>query len=235
MQDAVYPVPQPGADMSVSCLSPGAGATARDVLLVLLVVGAVIGIVAVAPSNTYDYAQLQQIGAVVGTIHSGDWLLPRDQLGLLARKSQLYAWIGAPILMATGIYNDFTFRLPTVIASLVAGVLVYFLGRRWYGRSAGLLAALLWATAHHMGKLIYIALTDMLLAVWVLASMMCADRLLFHRAPPDKRRRWVLGLWVTMILGAMTKGWGVLNLILVGGTLALATAAGPGFGALRAV
>ncbi|KPK85940.1 MAG: hypothetical protein AMJ81_02395 [Phycisphaerae bacterium SM23_33] len=204
-------------------------------LAVLLVVAAVIGIVAAAPSNTHDYAQLQQIGAVVGTLESGDWLLPRDQLGLLARKPQLYAWVGAPILMATGVYNDFTFRLPTVIASLVAGVLVYFLGRRWYGRRAGLLAAMLWATVHHMGKLMYLAVTDMMLAMWVLASMTCADRLLFHRAPANKRGRWVLGLWVTMILGAMTKGWGVLNLILVGGTLALATAVGPGFGPLRAV
>ena len=215
-------------------LNAAARRTVLDVALVLLVVGAVIAISATAPSNTYTYAQLQQIGAVVGTVQSGNWLLPRDQLRGLARKPQLYAWLDAPVLMATGIYNDFTFRLPTVAASLVAGVLVYFLGRRWYGRRAGLLAACLWATAMHMGKMTYIAVTDMLMAMWIVGAMMCADRLLFHRAPRAKRRRWAVGLWVMMILGAMTKGWGVVNLILVGGALALATAIGPGFAPVRA-
>ena len=209
--------------------------TVLDVALVLLVVGAVIAISATAPSTTYTYAQMQQIGAVVGTVQSGNWLLPRDQMRGLARKPQLYAWLDAPVLMATGIYNDFIFRLPTVAASLVAGVLVYFLGRRWYGRRVGLLAACLWATAMHMSKMMYIAVTDMLLAMWIIGAMMCADRLLFHRAPRASRWRWAVALWAMMILGAMTKGWGLLNLILVGGALALATAVGPGFAPLRMV
>ena len=70
-------------------LNAAARRTVLDVALVLLVVGAVIAISATAPSNTYTYAQLQQIGAVVGTVQSGNWLLPRDQLRGLARKPQL--------------------------------------------------------------------------------------------------------------------------------------------------
>ena len=117
--------------------SPSGARTAMDVSLVVLVIGAVMAVAATAPSNTYAYAQLQQIGAVVGTIEGGsarDLLLPRDQFGGLARKGQLYAWLDAPVLMATGIYNDFTFRLPTVVASFALVILVYCLGRRWYGR-----------------------------------------------------------------------------------------------------
>ncbi|MDY7009485.1 MAG: glycosyltransferase family 39 protein, partial [Planctomycetota bacterium] len=209
--------------------------TALDVILVLLIVAAVISIAATAPSTTYAYAQLQQIGAVVGSIESSNWLLPRDQLGGFAIKPQLYVWLDAPVLMITGIYNDFTFRLPTVLASLVSGVLVYFLGRRWYDRRVGLLAACLWATAQHMGKMTYVAITDMLLSLWILVAIMCADRLLFHRAPRRQRWKWAVGLWAVMILGAVTKGWGIANLIFVGGALALATAVGPGFALLRAV
>ena len=211
----------------------GRGRTVLDVILVLLVVAVVIGIAATGPSTTYAYAQLQQIGAIVGSIESGNWLLPRDQFGGLAIKPQLYAWLDGPVLMLTGIYNDFTFRLPTVLASFVTGVLVYFLGRRWYGRRVGLLAACLWATAQHMGKMTYVAITDMLLSLWILVAIMCADRLLFHRAPREQRWKWAVGLWAAMILGAATKGWGIANLILVGGALALATAVGPGFKALR--
>ncbi len=213
--------------------SSGPIRTILDVIVVLLVVAAVIAVAASAPSNTYAYAQLQQIGAVVGTIESGNWLLPRDHGGGLARKPQLYAWLDAPILIATGIYDDFNFRLPTVVATFIAALMVYFLGRRWYDRRTGLMAACLWVTIRHMGKLSYIAVTDMLMTVWIIGAIMCADRLLFHRAPRDKRRRWAIGLWVMMILGAMTKGWGVLNLILVGGMLALAVAVWPGFKALR--
>ncbi len=213
--------------------STGPVRTFLDVVLVLLVVAIVISIAATGPSTTYAYAQLQQIGAVVGSVESGNWLLPRDQFGGLAIKPQLYAWLDGPVLMLTGIYNDFTFRLPTVLASLVLGVLVYFLGRRWYGRRVGLLAACLWATAQHMGKMTYVAVTDMLLSLWILLAIMCADRLLFHRAPRNQRWKWAVGLWAAMIIGAATKGWGIANLILVGGALALATAVGPGFKALR--
>ena len=207
--------------------------TACHIALIVALVGSVVFIAAHGPSTTYANAQLQQIGAVIGTIESGNWLLPRDQFGGLARKPQLYVWLDAPILMATGIYDDFTFRLPTIIASFVTAILVYLLARRWYGPTTGLLAACLWVTIQHMSKMMYVAITDMLLAMWIIASIMCADRLLFHRAPRASRKWWAIGLWATMILGAMTKGWGVLNLCLVGGMLALATAVLPGFGVLR--
>ncbi|MHC4982260.1 MAG: ArnT family glycosyltransferase [Planctomycetota bacterium] len=217
-----------------------------DLAVVIAMVACVIAIGAYAPSSTYRYAQLQQMGAVVGTVHAlcdppgterdekyGNWLLPRDQMGGLARKPQLYAWLDAVVLILTGIYNDFTFRFPTVAAAFVAAVLVYFLGRRWHGRAVGLLAACLWVCIHHMGKLMYVAVTDVMLTVWITASIMCADRLLFHPAPPGRRRWWAVGLWLTMILAAMTKGWGVVNLVLVGLTLALALAVGPGLGIFR--
>jgi len=204
---------------------------AADLALVLAMVACVVAISAHAPSTTTAYAQLQQIGAVVGTIETGNWLLPRDHTGGLARKGQLYAWVDAPILMLTGIYNDFTFRLPTVASSFVAAVMIYLLGRRWYGRRAGLLAACMWASIHHMAKLMYVALTDMMVAALILASIFCADRLLFHPAARRRRKWWVLGLWATMILGGLSKGRGLLNVGVVGLMLAPAVALWPGFAA----
>lgn len=209
--------------------------TVFHIALIVALVGCVVALAAHGPSTTYASAQLQQIGAVIGTIQSGNWLLPRDQFGGLARKPQLYAWLGAPMLMAKGIYDDITFRLPTIIASLITAVLVYLLARRWHGAATGLLAACLWVSIQHMSKMMYVAITDMLLAMWIIASIMCADRLLLHRAPLANRKWWAIGLWATMIFAAMTKGWGVLNLCLIGGMFALATAVGPGFGLLRRV
>jgi len=203
--------------------------------VVVLTVGAVVAIAAHAPSTTHLHAQLQQIGAVVGSTDSGQWFLPVAQQGGLARKPQLYAWLAGPALLLSGRYDDFTFRLPTVAASFATAVLVYFLGRRWYGRRAGLLAPVLWATMLHMGKMAYLATTDMLLTCWITAAVLCADRLLFHPAGRTRRRRWAAGFWAAMVLAGMSKGWGAVNLVLVGLTVALAAATWRGFGALRAV
>jgi len=209
--------------------------TSRDLAVVLVLVGLVVCIGLHAPSHSYAYAQMRQMGATVGMIQSNNWLLPRNHEGLLARKPQLYSWLTAPVLMLTGIYNDLTFRWPSVAAALACGVLVYLLGRRWYGPGVGLMAACLWAVCLHMGKLMFLGTTDMLNALWITAAIFCADRVLFHRAPRSRRGRWVVGFWVTTILGAMTKGWGVLNLPLVGGWIALVAGFGPGFGAVRGV
>jgi len=208
---------------------------ACDIVLVWLLSALVIAISAHGPSTTSAHAQLQHIGAIIGAIQSGNYLLPRTQLGELAHKPQLYTWLAAPAIALTGAYNDFLFRLPTVLASLAMAVMVYWLGRRWYGRATGLLAACLWVTIQHMSKLTYLAVTDMLLTLWITGSIVCADRLLFHRAAAGRRAGWVAGFWAFMILGALTKGWGLVNPVLVGGTVALATAVGPGFAALGAV
>ena len=204
-----------------------------DVAIVLAVAAIVISIGVHAPGHSYSYAQMRQMGATLGMIESGNWILPRNHEGRLARKPQLYSWLTAPVLLATGIYNDFTYRWPSVAASLGCAVLVYLLGLRWYNRRVGLLAALLWATSLHMGKLMYLGTTDMLNAFWIMLAILCADRLLFGRTDRGGEKRWVIGLWASIILGAMTKGWGVANLPLIAGWIAFTTGLGPGFKAVR--
>ena len=210
-------------------LHPADRARVRDVAIVLAVAAIVISIGAHAPGHSYSYAQMRQMGATLGMIESGNWILPRNHEGRLARKPQLYSWLTAPVLLATGIYNDFTYRWPSVAASLGCAVLVYLLGLRWYNRRVGLLAALLWATSLHMGKLMYLGTTDMLNAFWIMLAILCADRLLFAHADRGGGKRWVIGLWASIIMGAMTKGWGVANLPLIGGWIAFTTGLAPGF------
>jgi len=211
---------------------PAATGRLRDVVLILALIGCVVGIAAHAPSTTYTYAQIQQVGANVAVSNGGHWLLPRDQLGGLARKPQLYTWLDAALLWATGQYDDWAFRLPTVLAALAMGVVLYVLALRWYDRRTALISACLWAAIFHLAKMSYVALTDMMFTLWVTLSISCADLLLFHRAR-SHRAAWAVGLWATMILGAMTKGWGVANLAIVGMTLALAAALWGGFGQTR--
>jgi len=225
--------PSGNLDAEQTASAPSRMRSLGHVVLIVLLVAVVVGICAHSPSQTYAYSQVRWIGIWIGAFSSGNWLMPRNHMGEVLHKPQLHIWVAGGILKATGIYNDFVFRLPSIFAALITALLVYVLGRRWYGRRVGLLAACLWVTIIHMGKMMYLVTTDMLLTLWITASIVCADRLLFHPAPRGKRLRWVLGLWVTMILGALTKGWGLVNPVLVGGMLALAVAFRPGFKALR--
>jgi 4-amino-4-deoxy-L-arabinose transferase-like glycosyltransferase len=201
----------------------------RNLLLILLLVGTIVLISATAPSSSYAHAQNYQMDCVLSAVTEGHWLLPHSQTRGLDRKPPLYVWLDAPILKLTGIYNDFTYRIPNTVALAAMAVLIYYLGKRWYSRRVGLLAACLWVTSLHMGKLSYIALTDMLLCLFFAGSIACADRLLFHRAPRNKRWAWGVGLWLTMILAALTKGWGLVNLPLLAVFIALASGVGAGF------
>ena len=214
-------------------LRPSAWRTGGDILLILLLVAAMVAIRADAPSNTYSYAQFWQIRASIDHLNGGSLLLPSiDAAGTPARKGQLYAWMLTATMKLTGANGDFIYRVPSILAACGLAVLIYFLARRWYNRRVGLMAACLWITALHMSKLIYLATTDILLAWWIGVCIFCADRLTFH---PAGRRRWLwaVAFWGAMIFGAITKGWGIVNLAVLGGFLALASGVGPGFAALR--
>lgn len=188
---------------------------------------------ALAPSTTPANSQWRQMGAAVATLRGGDWFTPRNQLGDLPSKGPLQAWLTVPILALTHTFSDLVYRIPSIAAGGGLALLVYLLACRWYGRRVALLAGVLWAVGMHMGHLSYLATTDMLVTFWITLSIFCADRLSFHRCAGQRDWPWVTGLWGSMILAGMTKGWGLLNLTLVGGMFAAASAVGPGFRALR--
>jgi len=196
---------------------------------VIAVAAAVTAIVAHGPSTTLAHAQLHHAGAIISVARGGDWFLPRCPTRGLYRKPPLAIWAGATVVKATGVTNDFILRLPTVLAFFAVAFMVYRMGRRWYSPRVGILAACLWATSLHMTKVSYMALTDMMFAACVTASILCADRLLWHCQGVHRRWAWATAFWAAMILGAMTKGWGLVNAALVGGTIALAAGLGPGF------
>ena len=216
-------------------LHPSCARTAADLAILLLLISVVLATLAHAPSNQYAYAQLRRVSTAISMLTGGEWLLPGNQAAGIASKPQLYPWLTAMALHLTGLYDDVIFRLPTLLATAATGVLLYFLARRWYGRRVALLAGCFWISCLHMQRVAYLAATDMLLTLWVTVSIFCADRLLFHRCVRRDRWKWAVGLWASMILGALSKGWGVVNLALVGTAVGLAVVVAPGFGALRRV
>lgn len=213
--------------------------TAADVLLLLAALTAMIAIRWHAPVYTHSYAQVLQINASIDEINGGSWVLPTIEPAENepAHKPQLYAWILSATMLATDAKDasprvmELIFRTPTILAGAGMILLTYALGRRWYDRRVGLFAGLLLATLLHMNKLVYLATTDMLLTFWIVWCIWAADRLTFH--PARRRWPWVVALWAGMIFAAITKGWGIVNLALIGGFLAFAGCLAPGFAALQ--
>jgi 4-amino-4-deoxy-L-arabinose transferase-like glycosyltransferase len=213
--------------------------TAADVLLLLAALTAMIAIRWHAPVYTHSYAQVLQINASIDEINGGSWVLPTIEPAENepAHKPQLYAWILSATMLATDAKDasprvmELIFRTPTILAGAGMILLTYALGRRWYDRRVGLFAGLLLATLLHMNKLVYLATTDMLLTFWIVWCIWAADRLTFH--PVRRRWPWVVALWAGMIFAAITKGWGIVNLALIGGFLAFAGCLAPGFAALQ--
>ena len=200
-------------------------------LLIGLALASTIGIRIAGPPDTLAYAQPRHIGVTVGLVQGDHWLWPHGSKGITPSKPPFYAWLCAPGMVLTDVYDDVTFRLPSMVAALVTAALIYLLAVRWVGARAALLAVVLWAVCLETSQQMYRATTDMMLTMWLTASVFCADRLLRHSA--RRPGRWVVAFWATLILGAWTKGWGVANLPLIGLFVVLASACRPGFRALR--
>ncbi len=204
-----------------------------DLLLIWLLLAGLMAVRAGAPSNTYAYAQIWNVGISFDVAENDHWLAMYDQAGNLARKPQLYYWLSGSILRLTGPGNELAFRLVTVLAAFGTVTLIYRLGRRWYSRRAALMAGLLWVAILQMFRLAYCATTDMLLTFWITAAIACIDRVLWHPGPQRFRWLWLAGFYASMILAALSKGWGIVNWPVVALFVAIASACWGGFSLLR--
>jgi 4-amino-4-deoxy-L-arabinose transferase-like glycosyltransferase len=204
-----------------------------DLMLIWLMLAALMAVRAGAPSNTYAYAQIWNVGISFDVAENGHWLAMYDQAGQLARKPQLYYWLAGPILALTGPGSELAFRLVTVLAAFGTVTLVYGLGRRWYTRRAALMAGLLWVAILQMFRLAYCATTDMLLTFWMTAAIACIDRVLWHPGRRRFRWLWLTGFYASMILAALSKGWGIVNWPVIALFVAIGSACWGGFSLLR--
>ena len=110
-------------------------------------------------------------------LYAGWALLIRDRDPLLLSvpvdKPPLYLYTLAGSLIAFG-RSEVAARLPSLAASTVGIALVYRLGRRLYGRSVGLWAALFLALSPFDVLFARTAFTDSMLVMWTLAALCAA-------------------------------------------------------------
>ena len=144
-------------------------------------------------------------------VDGGDWLTPHFNYENRFEKPVLYYWLAASTYTLLGV-DEGSARLPSALAGLSLALLTFFLGRRWFNYSTGLLAGLIIATCFGCVVMARQALPDLTLTFFV--TLATYSTLTAWLDPPndtfkvDKaNRRWHLAMAaVAVACGFLTKG-----------------------------
>ncbi|HEU4626283.1 MAG TPA: glycosyltransferase family 39 protein [Steroidobacteraceae bacterium] len=174
-------------------------------LAVLVVVGTGIGVRNPWPADEPRFALIAR--DMVGT---GDWLFPRVGGDLYPDKPPVFFWLLAIGYWLTGSLRA-SFLIPSFIAACAVAGLIYDLGRRLFGRAAGLAAALTLVFTIQFAQTMRGAQIDpTLCALTTLSLYGLLRHLLLGPA-----WRWYFVGGVAAGLGVVTKGVGFLPLLVL--------------------
>src|ERR1700757_3245390 len=79
--------------------------------------------------------------------HSGNWILPLRNGNEIPAKPPFYHWLGAVVSKIANRVDEATTRLPSAFLGTLGVLLTYAAGVALWGRSAGLVAALVLSTS----------------------------------------------------------------------------------------
>lgn len=170
------------------------------VLLLLLIVGtgifAFLGQRGLNEPDEGRYAEMAREMVV-----SGDWMVPTLHGFAHLQKPPMIYWLTALSLKTFG-NTEWAARLPSAAAAAGCILLVYFMGKWLFSRSAGLASAFVLTTSLEFFALSKILTPDMVMTFWITASL---ASFVYWTGHPEKRV-WLWLFFVSMGLGFMTKG-----------------------------
>lgn len=149
-----------------------------------------------APS-LWDIDEGNNAEAAREMLESGDWVVPTFNYQLRVDKPALLYWLQMTGYRLLG-RNEFSARLPSALAALLAVLVAYELGRSMFGATEGLLGGLVLASSVAFCGAAHFANPDALLCLATLATLT-----LFWTDYARGGRSW---FWTT----ALTSGLGVL-------------------------
>lgn len=184
-----------------------------------------------APSDLLQNADQSKTAAFTADVAlHGQWIMPRDNSGSLAKKPPLVNWIGAPFY-AAGLHAEWAIKAPSIFSALATVGVVFFIARRLFrvdiegdarigaGDGAFVAAAFafaagaLWLASPVAVKNIYFLRPDMVLVALTTAGWAFATLAIGSPRQHDEDRqpsglvRWSwLGMWVCTGLGVLAKG-----------------------------
>ncbi|HEY0310622.1 MAG TPA: glycosyltransferase family 39 protein [Luteimonas sp.] len=179
-------------------------------ILALLVLGAGLGLRDPWPSDEPRFALVAR-----HMVESGEWLFPHRGHELYSDKPPLFMWLQAAAYELVGSWRV-AFLLPSLLAALGTLWCVMDLGRRLWTRRVGLYAAFALLFALQFAYQARKAQIDPLVTFWItLGNYAFLRFFLATRADPRPQWRWWLLGWCAAGLGTITKGVGVVALLMV--------------------
>ena len=199
-QDVVHVAP---GGMGTGARSTGSGWRTWHVVA-LLGLWAVVFAAALSTPPLLDDADSTHAQAAQAMLRTGDWVtLHVDGIRYL-EKPPLPYWVVAVCLKVFG--NDaFAVHLPLALTVLGLALLGYGWGRRAFGEQAGLYAGVFLLTSAGVFLFTRVFIPDALLSLLLAFALYAMLRVLDvgERRP----RLWAHGLWVTLALAVLTKGF----------------------------
>lgn len=134
-------------------------------------------------------------------LQSGEYLVPHFNGQLYTQKPPFFFW--TICLMATlfGRLDEWTVRLPSLLAGVLTLPLISGMGRRLFNRRAGLLAALVFATCVNVSSQVRSAQIDAVLFAWVTLAMWA-----WVRAEREQKPAWIWLFWFAAGAATLAKG-----------------------------
>src|SRR3954470_6784254 len=150
----------------------------------------------------------RRILPAVTMLESGNYLVPQVGGEPYYRKPPLVNWLVAASFNWSGIRNEWTARLPSVLCVLCVALAFVTIARGVLGKNGSLIAALIWLTNFGIiekGRLIeiealYASLTGLAIICWLAWWQ-------------ERRSKWLTWIVPWMILGLALLAKGPLNLV----------------------
>ncbi len=153
-------------------------------------------------------------------VQNGDWVTLKIDGGIrYLEKAPLMYWLVAASYKVFGVH-EWSTRLPIALSMLALLLVVYRMGRRFYGDEGGLYAALALGTG--FGPYIYtrFLIPEMLVALWLALGFDFFLTTLEQAESGREPSRWMCwGIAATMALNVLTKG--LIGLVFPIGTIFL--------------
>jgi len=203
----------------------------RNLVIILSVLVFVIGAAGriFGPSDLDQNAdQSLTMSFTVDMVLNGNWILPQDMRGFVSRKPPLVNWFGAP-LAAMGYWEEWAFKLPSLLAALTTFIAIAFIGRHLLvpvaeedATALGWCAAAAWAASPSAVKHMFFFRPDMALIACTTIAWAAAVVSLQQARNGLLRWRSNAVFWLFVGFAALAKGPFALLLFFVPPLTALA-------------
>ncbi|MCC5831176.1 MAG: glycosyltransferase family 39 protein [Phycisphaeraceae bacterium] len=162
-------------------------------------------------STLFDRDEPRFSRAAVEMVRTGDFLVPMFDGNLRPDKPILIYWLMSISIHALGV-STLAVRLPSMIATALACLLCYAIGKRLYGPRTGLLAMAMLALSPLMMLDGAAAISDPLLLLTLTASF----AIFIFRLSMGLTMPWAILMGITLGLGQLAKGPVALAVVLGG-------------------